>query len=61
MIKKFYLTLRWEPNKHYHSGSSETSINGNEGVGYILILTFSTLMQFFLWLGNFFQKYILPD
>ena len=35
MIKHFYLTHRWEPNEYYYSGSSETRINANEGVGYI--------------------------
>ena len=35
MIKKFYLTLRWDTNRYYYFGSEFPGSNANEGVHHI--------------------------
>ena len=35
MIKQFYLTHRWDPNRYYNLGQSEPGSIGNEGVLHI--------------------------
>ena len=35
MIKMFYLTHKWDPNRYYHPSQSEPGSNDNKGVLHI--------------------------